>query len=481
MERTIRLDSLSHSRNQISMIFAVDNLRFETAYWYGGVDLLQLEERYGAEFMQKVFFHIMAFEANKLVSLAPTAIDLGPFTRFHTEAFEALWKKIVHHVWSEWRYKHNLPNYPGPAFTSTPTEPSSEELSSKAVETAPGDVSVLNFCGGGKDSLVAMKLLERGQIPYSSFAYSHSIYGPAKPQHALINQLLEHGHAAKQHQLYVYDSFVNSPILELCPEYGAKSITAAETPSSLFAVLPIILQDGYQHVALGHERSANVGNLVWSATGEEVNHQWGKSYEAEQLLNTYLQNELVRNFSYFSILQPVYDTVIFNLLRTDSNAVQDTHSCNIRKPWCCRCPKCAYVWLNYTAWLDTDLVNAIFNVNLFDLEENQLSFYQMLGLSEHTPFECIGQINEARLAFELCYRKGLTGKAMDTYKQHFPELDIEPILKEYLSVQDTETGIPSAIAQHILPQMHRSAAEAREYVERVELHCIPSREGWTRT
>lgn len=39
------------------------------------------------------------------------------------------------------------------------------------------------------------------------------------------------------------------------------------------------------------------------------------------------------------------------------------------------------------AYLDVDLVNEIFKVNLFDLPENQLWFKQMLGLAEHTPFE----------------------------------------------------------------------------------------------
>ena len=441
------------------MIFGIDDLRFETSYWYNNVDLFQLEELYGNEYMQKVFFHIMAFEANKFASLAPEFIDLGPFARFHTEAFEALWNKILHNVWGEWRYRHNRPDYAGPAFVSTAVGDTPE-----AVEIEYGSVEILNFCGGGKDSLVAMKLLERGGIPSSSFAYSHSIYGAAAPQHRLIQQLLQHGNPVKEHKLYAYDSFVDSPVLELCPEYGATSITAAETPSSLFAVLPIILQEGYRHVALGHEHSANVGNLVWSETGEEINHQWGKSYEAERLLNTYLQEELVRNFSYFSILQPVYDVVIFNLLRRDTDAVKDTHSCNVQKPWCCRCPKCAYVWLNYMAWLDTDVVNAIFNVNLFDIEENQLSFYQMLGLSEHTPFECIGQISETRLAFELCRRKGIRGKAMETYERHLPELDIEPILKKYLTVQDQQTGIPPAIAAQVLPQMHEAIGEARTYI-----------------
>ena len=43
--------------------------------------------------------------------------------------------------------------------------------------------------------------------------------------------------------------------------------------------------------------------------------------------------------------------------------------------------------------------------NLLELPENQLSFRQLLGLEAHTPFECVGGVPEARLAFELCCRK----------------------------------------------------------------------------
>ena len=152
--------------------------------------------------------------------------------------------------------------------------------------------------------------------------------------------------ATGQHQLRVYDSFEDMPVMQVYPDI--REIITAETPTSLFAALPVLLQHRYLYMVLAHERSANIGNLVWEKTGEDINHQWGKSYEAEQLLNRYIRSEFISNYLYFSILQPIYDTTIFNLLRSDEDAINATHSCNIQKPWCCQCPKCAYVWLNYT-------------------------------------------------------------------------------------------------------------------------------------
>ncbi|MEZ4734816.1 MAG: hypothetical protein R3E79_47595 [Caldilineaceae bacterium] len=458
MKKHLWLDSLTRSRHQLTMAFGLDDLRFQATYWYGDVDLLALERRYGQPFLQKIYFHIMAFEVMKLVSLAPATLDLGPFAHFHTPAFEQLWQQIVNQVWAQWRYENGLPHYRGPRFTTAST------AAIAPVAIQPGAVEYLSFCGGGKDSYVAMKLLEGADIPYASFAYSHSSYGQAQRQHTLIDGLLNHGQPRARHQLWAYDTLTDTPLQALYPEYQTQGMTAAETPASIFAALPLVLQYGYHYLVLAHERSANVGNLVWDLTGEEVNHQWGKSFAAEQLLNAYLQQELISNCTYFSLLQPIHDTVIFSLLSQHPAGVPATHSCNLQKPWCCRCPKCAYVWLNYMAYLDVDLVNEIFPVNLFDLPENQLWFQQMLGLAEHTPFECIGQIEEARLAFELCRRKGLIGQAMTMYGAAFARLDVQPILERFFTVNRTQHQIPSAFAGSILAAMERAAMAMRQQI-----------------
>ena len=167
----------------------------------------------------------------------------------------------------------------------------------------PANVNILAFCGGGKDSLVSVKLLEELELPYATFGYSHSIYGNAKHQHELIGKLCAETQTQKHHRQWIFGDFLDSPVLELYPEFKIETLTAAETPSSIFAVLPLILAGGYQYIVLAHEKSADEGNLIWEATGEEVNHQWGKSTEAEKLINNYLKNELIDNFEYFSLLE----------------------------------------------------------------------------------------------------------------------------------------------------------------------------------
>ena len=53
----------------------------------------------------------------------------------------------------------------------------------------------------------------------------------------------------------------------------------------------------------------------------------------------------------------------------------------------------------------------------------------MLGLADHTPFECIGQIDEARLAFELLRRRGVTGAAMQMYEDRIGQRRRRPPLR----------------------------------------------------
>jgi hypothetical protein len=448
-----RLEEIAFAGHQLFLRFSYEGASFATALWYDSVDLNALAARFGRQLVERIGFHVAAFEIAKLASLGARAIDFGRYAQYQTADFEDCWRKIFQGVWAQWRYENRQPDFrPALVADSTTDEPA-------PVDLEPGEVEVLNLCGGGKDSLVSMKLLERAGIPFASLAYSHSVYGRHRPQHALIESLLAHGRPVRSHRMWIFEDLLDSPVLELHPDLGVRSLIAAETPVSVLATLPIALAHGYRYLSVGHERSADRGNLVWEATGEEVNHQWGKSYEAERLLDRYVRDHLVAGLKYFSLLKPLHDVAIFQLLRTDLDAVPDTHSCNVEKPWCKRCAKCAYVWINYMAYLPVDLVDAIFGgTPLLDLPENQLIFRQMLGLEEHTPFECIGHVEESRLAFALCHRKGLRGQAMTAFQEEVPPFDVDAALESYLEIHRDGHGIPAELAERLLPRMETAPA-----------------------
>ena len=111
---------------------------------------------------------------------------------------------------------------------------------------------------------------------------------------------------------------------------------------------------------------------MWESTGEDINHQCEKSREAEILFSKYIQQALNSNASYFSVLQPLYDAVIFSVAASRFEAAIYTHSCNFVKPWCKRCPKCCYVWLMFMAFFPCNVVDEMFQgANLLDIPQGK--------------------------------------------------------------------------------------------------------------
>lgn len=458
MPDTLRLVDFSRFRRQLSYAAEIGEGRFTTSLWYDTVDFYELEARYGADVMRLLYFHIMAFDVNKLISLKPTKIDFGPFADQATRSFFELWTRIFEGVWAQWRYENDFPDYRGPALPAPgPDPPAPARLASQ-----PEGARSLAFCGGGKDSLVAMTILEEAGEAFDTLAYSHSIYGSHARQHGLIDALVDRSPAKTRHRIWIHDDFLTTmPVLGLRPEPGVSTITAAETPASAFASLPIAMMHGHRHLILAHEKSADRGNLHWDRTGEEVNHQWGKSLEAERLLADYIRTHLVEDVAYFSILKPVHDPVIFSILRGHPDAVRHTHSCNLEKPWCRRCAKCAYVWLHYCAWLPEDLVANVFGENLFEARENTIWFRQLLGLEAHTPFECVGQVEESRLGFELAQASGWRGRAMTIFGQEIKDSLASDDIDQLFRVEGECHLLPDALGQ-VTDLLDRHARTARE-------------------
>jgi hypothetical protein len=424
--RVLRIREIERARDSITTTCELDDMRFHFTVWYEDIDLGELAREHGDDLIDRLAFHVALFQVNAVASLQPDAIELGRFARYATPRFVELWSTIFRRVWAQWRWRHDLPDYTGPRFVDAPADAPAARPS----RTATGTPELLAFCGGGKDSLVALKLLERARLPFATLGYSCSIYGTASEQHALLDRLGTRTARMRAERAWMFDDFLDAPVPRLRPNLGVRSILAAETPASVFAALPLALARGYRGslpqlkdrrsalplalargyrgLIVAHERSTNTGNLAWGATGEEVNHQWGKGWEAEQLLDDYVRGELLANVRYFSVLLPVHDEVIFELLARDAELAPLTHSCNVLKPWCGACAKCAYVWLQMAAHLPEAIVDATFGDEFGDRADNEHWFRELLGLADHTPFECVGGAAEAQLALaQLAARRPL--------------------------------------------------------------------------
>ncbi len=169
----------------------------------------------------------------------------------------------------------------------------------------------------------------------------------------------------------------------------------------------------------------------------------------------------------FHLLRPIYDLDVFSPLRRRLDAVPSTHSCAKQKPWCGRCAKCIYVWMNYVAWLPAETVARCFTANLFDHPENRTMLRKMLGLEGYKPTDCVGTVSEARLAFAMCRAKGVGGVIAD-------DIDVGVFLEEapatlarYAAVEAPGPTFPPRLAASSRTALAGQAAITESYARDV--------------
>ena len=76
--------------------------------------------------------------------------------------------------------------------------------------------------------------------------------------------------------------------------------------------------------------------------------------------------------------------------------------------WCGECPKCANSYLLFAPFLEASELQALFNgQDLFAKPLLEQTFKGLLGVDGvMKPFECVGEIDELRLAYHMAQKKG---------------------------------------------------------------------------
>lgn len=170
---------------------------------------------------------------------------------------------------------------------------------------------------------------------------------------------------------------------------------------------------GFDKVAMGNERSANVGNLVRS-DNFEVNHQWSKSFEFERNFNDFTHRFMLKNFHYFSLLRQLSELEIarrfaalkpYHRVFTSCNKAFKIDKEKRLERWCADCDKCRFVFLALAPFMDRTELITVVGRNILDDETQSAGFEELLGLSNHKPFECVGETGECAVALHLLAQK----------------------------------------------------------------------------
>ncbi|NOS67115.1 MAG: endonuclease domain-containing protein, partial [Candidatus Peribacteraceae bacterium] len=173
-----------------------------------------------------------------------------------------------------------------------------------------------------------------------------------------------------------------------------------------------ILYD-FQAVAMSTEKSANFGNVEFK--GKQINHQWSKSEEFETMFREYVRMFVTDRVGYSSPLRSMTELQVAELFVKYPQYFRCTTSCNTnwrivkerpKELWCAKCPKCAFVFALYAAYLPKEKLVEIFGRNLFADDWLTGVYRELLGLEGIKPFECVGTPEETKEAFRLAQKRG---------------------------------------------------------------------------
>lgn len=306
--------------------------------------------------------------------------------------------------------------------------------------------------GGGKDSCLTIELMKELNQPAATIA----IGSP----HPIINCM-------KQASL---------PSFNICRQLDNQlteiNKIAANGHVPITGMLAFLLWASailydYQYVVLSCERSANSGNMRQGHL--IINHQYSKSFEFEK--NFYdLTQSVTPDFRYFSLLRPLSELAIAKLFSQKCRAYFPVFtSCNKAfrlnektrlHAWCHSCDKCRFVYLILAPFMEKETLTNLMGQALLNDPTQKEGYEELLGLSGHKPFECVGEIEESRLALlMLSHQKEWQNEYL--IQQLTPPIQSlvyeSELLKKYLTAEN-EHLIPKEL---IIPlfQLFKEAAQ----------------------
>lgn len=258
-----------------------------------------------------------------------------------------------------------------------------------------GDLVAL---GGGKDSLVSTTVLEAAGHDFATFSATYS--------NAAGEALAELGGLVGRPHLGMRRAF-DPALLELA-ERGGYNGHVPVTAELMFIGLAAAVLSGRRRVIFSNEASAGEGNVSYE--GESINHQYSKSPGFEREFREYLHMVVSPELDCFSLLRPLGDLRIAELFAHGPMQRYAGHftSCNrsFRHgssgfTWCGECPKCAYVFLALAPFVAKNELEGLWGENLLAKPQLEATYRELLGLTGHKPFECVGEIEECRQAVRM--------------------------------------------------------------------------------
>jgi len=360
-------------------------------------------------FLENLAFHIGLVE---LISYWKAACP--PVIRLRAgrlnEAQEAWWRDLLFHGLGEFFYLNHLA--PDPAdFVQILNE---STIHHPPMPCAVTDRNLIPV-GGGKDSLVTLRLLQPQHDKNFCFLLNTS-----RSQQASA-ELFGYWPA----RTIVARRTLDPALLEL----NRSGYLNGHTPFSALLGFTTILAaalHGAARILLSNESSASEPTVP----GSTVNHQYSKSWRFEQAFDDYVRRHLTSSIDYFSLLRPWNELRIAQRIAADPGSLAVFRSCNVgskQDRWCGTCAKCLFVDILLAPFVPAATRQQIFGGPVpLDRPELRPLLDQLIGAVPVKPFECIGTVEEVRAALTLASQKESGSALLQYFREIHPTLAVPP-------------------------------------------------------
>lgn len=297
---------------------------------------------------------------------------------------------------SQFAFENNLSREELAHFHPADKGPTIEAYTSSTPYAGEGNLVLQS---GGKDSLLVGRLLDKAKIDFTPWYAANSatktyptvIGGWKNPPEIAVREIdLENLRLTDGLNGHVPVTYINESL----------------------ALIQVILDNKNTVIASiaqeGNEAHTKIGGL-------DVNHQWSKSWPAEQLLAEYIKRYISKDIHVGSPLRKYSELRVAKLFV--KNCWEDFggkfSSCNRANyqqgqqnqelTWCGDCAKCANSYLLFCPFLPAAELQAIFGgEKLFEKPSLADIYKGLLGIDGFIkPFECVGTVAELRKAYEM--------------------------------------------------------------------------------
>ena len=274
---------------------------------------------------------------------------------------------------------------------------------------------ILVLASGGKDSALTLQLLREAGADFNCL-----MLNPLPAALALVKE-------AGCDSPIIVKRAIDPRLLELNRLGYLNGHTPFSALLSFLGVTCALLFD-YESVIVSNERSSNEGNVEY--LGAQVNHQYSKTFDFEQRFRDYSRKYLSQPVEYFSLLRPLYEIQIAQMVSQYPRLLPVFKSCNrnqLAGTWCGSCPKCISVFTLFYPFLSREDLVSTFGRNYFESESCIPLLKELAGTHGHKPFECVGTHDETITALHLASMRARREHGEPPVALQFVEREILPL------------------------------------------------------